>query len=69
MKILKSLFACSFLMALSLTFVPTDSFALMDDDVNCHMNGSCTDICGIEEQTPCTYMDCGGGTQICMKRN
>ncbi|CAN5763491.1 hypothetical protein BH23THE1_BH23THE1_14750 [soil metagenome] len=40
-----------------------------DPDPNpadCHDNGDCTTICG-SGYDPCTYMDCGSGTQLCHK--
>lgn len=33
---------------------------------DCHENGDCTAICGSGYE-PCTYMDCGSGTQLCHK--
>lgn len=34
---------------------------------SCHENGQCQVVCGIEDLAPCIYMDCGNGTELCMK--
>lgn len=43
--------------------------ALISGSTNCHEGGTpnpCEAVCLIEETTPCTYMDCGSGGQLCM---
>ena len=62
-NIFKITFVVTMLIAIGIAFFPLD--ALADD---CHTGGFCTDVCGMEGFKACTYMDCGNGTQLCMKK-
>jgi len=62
MKYLKSLFGMSLIAALAFTFIPEPAFA-----ESCHTNGACFDAGCEGGYTACTYMDCGNGTELCMK--
>jgi len=63
MKYLKSLFGMSLIAALAFTFIPEPAFA-----GSCHTNGGCL-LAGCPDTgtEACTYMDCGSGTELCMK--
>ena len=50
-----------------IAFTLSTSVNSVTANTNCHENGDCESICGEEDTVVCTGMDCGSGTQICMK--
>ncbi|ACY48449.1 hypothetical protein Rmar_1562 [Rhodothermus marinus DSM 4252] len=60
---LRILFLLGSLLAAPIFFSESPSYAQ-----SCHEDGYCQDAgCGDNSTEPCTYMDCGNGTELCMK--
>lgn len=65
-KVLREIITVSFLAASTFIVISPQTSAAAED---CVTGGYCFEICSLDMNIFCIYMDCGSGTQVCETHN